>query len=195
MVNLGGLVLDSDAYDPRTPRRTKRRTILGMAGAAVAGAGIYGAADRWPAGRKRTLPLPRRPAAGAMVIASMAFGSLAHAEKADRSRRAWSRTSPRRSSATICWWSTRPAGDARCRLFRRLIALFVPDSRGRRPIFGANEILQTHPDWKDLIVFPEYFHGDNGAGLGAWHQTGWSALVVDLILTLPSRPGRSGRSG
>jgi hypothetical protein len=69
-------------------------------------------------------------------------------------------------------------------LSRRLVSLFVPDSWGRRPIYGANETLQTHPDWKDLIVFPEYFHGDNGAGLGAWHQTGWTALVVDLILTL-----------
>jgi hypothetical protein len=69
-------------------------------------------------------------------------------------------------------------------LSRRLISLFTPDSSGNRPIYGANETLQTHPDWKDLIVFPEYFHGDNGAGLGAWHQTGWTALVVDLILTL-----------
>ena len=69
-------------------------------------------------------------------------------------------------------------------LSRRLVSLFVPDSWGRRPIYGANELFQTHPDWKDLIVFPEYFHGDNGAGLGAWHQTGWTALVVDLILTL-----------
>jgi len=69
-------------------------------------------------------------------------------------------------------------------LSRRLISLFTPDASGRRPIYGANETLQTHPDWKDLIAFPEYFHGDNGAGLGAWHQTGWTALVVDLILTL-----------
>ena len=46
------------------------------------------------------------------------------------------------------------------------------------------ELFQTHPDWRDLIAFPEYFHGDNGAGLGAWHQTGWTALVADLILTL-----------
>ncbi len=67
---------------------------------------------------------------------------------------------------------------------RRLVSLFVPDSWGRRPIYGACETFQTHPDWKDLISFPEYFHGDNGAGLGAWHQTGWTALVVDLILTL-----------
>jgi hypothetical protein len=69
-------------------------------------------------------------------------------------------------------------------LSRRLVSLFVPDSWGRRPIYGANELFQTHPDWQDLIVFPEYFHGDNGAGLGAWHQTGWTAMVVDLILTL-----------
>ncbi|MDP9817178.1 MGH1-like glycoside hydrolase domain-containing protein [Spirilliplanes yamanashiensis] len=67
-------------------------------------------------------------------------------------------------------------------LSRRLIALFLPDSWGRRPIYGACELFQTHPDWRDLIAFPEYFHGDNGAGLGAWHQTGWTALVVDLIL-------------
>jgi len=70
-------------------------------------------------------------------------------------------------------------------LSRRLISLFLPDENGHRPIYGANEFLQRHPDWKDLIVFPEYFHGDNGAGLGAWHQTGWTALIVDLILTLP----------
>ena len=53
---------------------------------------------------------------------------------------------------------------------------------GRRPIYGACELFQNHPDWQDLLAFPEYFHGDNGAGLGAWHQTGWTALVVDLIL-------------
>ncbi|MBA3489334.1 MAG: glucosidase [Longispora sp.] len=69
-------------------------------------------------------------------------------------------------------------------LSERLISLFVPDKLGRRPIYGGCELFQTHPDWRDLIVFPEYFHGDNGTGLGAWHQTGWSALVVDLILTI-----------
>jgi len=68
-------------------------------------------------------------------------------------------------------------------LSRRLINLFLPDEHGRRPIFGATELFQTHPDWRDRLVFPEYFHGDNGAGLGAWHQTGWTALVADLILT------------
>ena len=68
-----------------------------------------------------------------------------------------------------------PAADRRCSCRTR--------GGGARST-GRNELFQTHPDWKDLIVFPEYFHGDNGAGLGAWHQTGWTALVVDLILTL-----------
>jgi hypothetical protein len=68
-------------------------------------------------------------------------------------------------------------------LSRRLVSLFLPDADGRRPLFGACELFQTHPDWRDLLAFPEYFHGDNGAGLGAWHQTGWTALVADLILT------------
>ncbi|MEV0732590.1 glucosidase [Polymorphospora sp. NPDC050346] len=69
-------------------------------------------------------------------------------------------------------------------LSERLIAMFVPDEAGRRPMYGATELFQTHPGWRDLIAFPEYFHGDNGAGLGAWHQTGWTALVADLILTV-----------
>ncbi|MBQ1053546.1 MGH1-like glycoside hydrolase domain-containing protein [Micromonospora sp. C32] len=69
-------------------------------------------------------------------------------------------------------------------LSARLISLFTRDGWGRRPIYGAAQLFQTHPDWRDLICFPEYFHGDNGAGLGAWHQTGWTALVADLILTL-----------
>ncbi|WP_091345840.1 MGH1-like glycoside hydrolase domain-containing protein [Micromonospora rhizosphaerae] len=69
-------------------------------------------------------------------------------------------------------------------LSTRLISLFTRGDWGRRPIYGACQLFQTHPDWRDLISFPEYFHGDNGAGLGAWHQTGWTALVADLILTL-----------
>jgi hypothetical protein len=72
-------------------------------------------------------------------------------------------------------------------LSARLVSLFVPDVDGRRPMFGATELFQTHPDWKDLLIFPEHFHGDNGAGLGAWHQTGWTALVADLILTRGDR--------
>lgn len=69
-------------------------------------------------------------------------------------------------------------------LSNRLISLFTRDGWGRRPIYGACELFQRHPDWRDRLVFPEYFHGDNGAGLGAWHQTGWTALVADLILTV-----------
>ncbi|SDZ22416.1 hypothetical protein SAMN05444365_107166 [Micromonospora pattaloongensis] len=78
----------------------------------------------------------------------------------------------------------RTLGEVADDLSRRLIALFLRDEWGRRPIYGACELFQTHPDWRDLIAFPEYFHGDNGAGLGAWHQTGWTALVADLILTV-----------
>jgi Glycosyl hydrolase family 63 C-terminal domain len=64
----------------------------------------------------------------------------------------------------------------------RLISLFVVGPDGRRPCFGWVERLQTDPAWKDNILFNEYFHGDNGAGLGASHQTGWTGLVSELIL-------------
>jgi hypothetical protein len=64
---------------------------------------------------------------------------------------------------------------------RRLTHLFVRDSEGRRPVFGGIEKFQTDPHWRDLIYFHEYFHGDNGAGIGASHQTGWTGLVAKLI--------------
>jgi Glycosyl hydrolase family 63 C-terminal domain len=67
-------------------------------------------------------------------------------------------------------------------LSRRLISLFLDDEHGRRPVFGDIEVLQTDPGWHDLVPFHEYFHGDTGRGLGASHQTGWTGLVVDLIL-------------
>jgi len=66
-------------------------------------------------------------------------------------------------------------------LRRRLISLFTVATDGRRPIYGDVERLQHDPQWKDNITFNEYFHGDNGAGLGASHQTGWTGLVADLI--------------
>ena len=50
-----------------------------------------------------------------------------------------------------------------------------------RPVFGDTQRFQTDPAWHDLLPFHEYFHGDNGAGLGASHQTGWTGLVADLI--------------
>jgi hypothetical protein len=67
----------------------------------------------------------------------------------------------------------------------RLVSLWLPDTDGRRPVYGGAEMLQTDSAWKDNLLFFEYFHGDNGAGLGASHQTGWTALVVDLILDPP----------
>jgi hypothetical protein len=63
----------------------------------------------------------------------------------------------------------------------RLIGLFTRDESGRRPAHGRHEKFQNDPHWRDLILFYEYFHGDTGAGLGASHQTGWSALVAKLI--------------
>ena len=63
----------------------------------------------------------------------------------------------------------------------RLVSLFVPDAEGRRPCNGGIDRLDTDPYWKDLVVFHEYFHGDTGAGLGASHQTGWTAIVADII--------------
>jgi hypothetical protein len=63
----------------------------------------------------------------------------------------------------------------------RLTRLFVRDESGRRPVYGGAEKFQTDPHWKDYILFYEYFHGDNGAGLGASHQTGWTGLVAKLI--------------
>ncbi len=63
----------------------------------------------------------------------------------------------------------------------RLIAIFLRDESGRRPAFGGTEKFQTDPHWRDCLLFHEYFHGDNGAGLGASHQTGWTGTVAWLI--------------
>jgi hypothetical protein len=66
-------------------------------------------------------------------------------------------------------------------LRRRLISLFLVGEDGRRPCHGWVDKLQTDPAWKDNIFFSEYFHGDNGAGLGASHQTGWTGLVARAL--------------
>ncbi len=66
-------------------------------------------------------------------------------------------------------------------LSQRLTRIFLKDKSGHRPVFGDMETFQTDPHWRDLILFHEYFHGDNGAGLGASHQTGWTGLVAELI--------------
>ena len=66
-------------------------------------------------------------------------------------------------------------------LSKRLIATFLRDDDGRRPVFGGAELFQRDPHWRDHVLFYEYFHGDNGAGIGASHQTGWTGLVAKLI--------------
>ena len=63
----------------------------------------------------------------------------------------------------------------------RLARIFLRDERGRRPVYGGTEKFQTDPHWRDHVLFYEYFHGDNGAGLGASHQTGWTGVVAKLI--------------
>ena len=63
----------------------------------------------------------------------------------------------------------------------RLTRIFLRDKSGRRPVYGGTEKFQTDPNWKDYILFYEYFHGDNGAGIGASHQTGWTGLVAKMI--------------
>jgi len=63
----------------------------------------------------------------------------------------------------------------------RLVSLFLAGPDGRRPCFGQVSRLQDDPAWRDNLVFSEYFHGDNGAGLGASHQTGWTGVIADLI--------------
>ncbi len=66
-------------------------------------------------------------------------------------------------------------------LCRRLLRLFLRGPDGRRPVFGSYEKFQTDPNFKDYILFHEYFHGDNGRGCGASHQTGWTGLIANLI--------------
>ncbi|MEI7863082.1 MAG: glucosidase, partial [Planctomycetota bacterium] len=64
---------------------------------------------------------------------------------------------------------------------RRLISIFLLDDQGRRPVWGGAQKFSVDPRWRDELLFYEYFHGDNGAGVGASHQTGWTALVANLI--------------
>jgi hypothetical protein len=63
----------------------------------------------------------------------------------------------------------------------RLTRIFLRDAHGRRPVYGGAGTFQTDPEWRDHLLFYEYFHGDNGAGIGASHQTGWTGLVATLI--------------
>jgi len=80
-----------------------------------------------------------------------------------------------------------PLEDVAEDLCRRLVSLFMDDGEGRRPVFGGTERFQRDPSWHDRLLFYEYFHGDNGAGIGASHQTGWTGLVADLVADRPQR--------
>jgi hypothetical protein len=82
---------------------------------------------------------------------------------------------PTGSGRTMTLWQI--AGE----ISQRLTHIFMRGENGRRPVFGGTEKFQSDPYWRDLIPFYEYFHGDNGAGIGASHQTGWTALVAKLI--------------
>jgi mannosylglycerate hydrolase MGH1-like protein/glycosyl hydrolase family 63 len=82
---------------------------------------------------------------------------------------------PTHSNKEMDLWQV--AGD----ISRRLIHIFLRGKDGRRPVAGGLELFQSDPHWKDLLLFHEYFHGDNGAGIGASHQTGWTGLVAKLI--------------
>jgi hypothetical protein len=64
---------------------------------------------------------------------------------------------------------------------RRLGSIFLKDGRGRRPVYGDTRKFQEDPHWRDYLLFYEYFHGDNGAGLGASHQTGWTGIIARIM--------------
>jgi hypothetical protein len=68
----------------------------------------------------------------------------------------------------------------------RILSIWLPGPDGDRPVFGGSRRLQEDPAWRDNLLFFEYFHGDDGAGLGAMHQTGWTAVIADLILDPPA---------
>jgi hypothetical protein len=69
----------------------------------------------------------------------------------------------------------------------RLARIFVRNADGRRPVFGEVDLFQRDPQWRDYVLFYEYFHGDSGRGVGASHQTGWTALVANLLAERTSR--------
>ena len=66
-------------------------------------------------------------------------------------------------------------------LTRRAASIFLRNEKGRRPVYGGSQLFQKDPHWRDLLLFYEYFHGDNGAGLGASHQTGWTGIIARAI--------------
>jgi hypothetical protein len=79
-------------------------------------------------------------------------------------------------------------------LSRRLTKIFLRDEQGRRPLYGDLKSFQHDPNWRDLLLFYEYFNGDTGAGLGASHQTGWTGLVTKLLQQSGESPKHTRRS-
>jgi len=75
----------------------------------------------------------------------------------------------------------------------RIFTIFHRNPDGRRPLYGGTEKFQTDPHWRDLVLFYEYFHGDDGAGIGASHQTGWTGCVslLSMVRWLGRRHGIS----
>ena len=82
--------------------------------------------------------------------------------------------------------------DIGCEIERRLASLFLPDAQGRRPCHGDDPRFATDPQWRELVLFHEYFHGESGKGLGASHQTGWTALVIRLLKDAARKRGGDG---
>ena len=74
---------------------------------------------------------------------------------------------------------------------KRLTSIFLRDESGRRPVYGGSEKFQRDPHWRDYILFYEYFHGDNGAGIGASHQTGWTGLAASFAYLFGHLDGRT----
>jgi hypothetical protein len=79
-------------------------------------------------------------------------------------------------------------------LSRRVTRIFAADQNGRRPVFGDCELFNRDPNWRDLIPFPEYFHGDTGRGCGASHQTGWTGLIAQVLMDLAAPEQQTGQS-
>jgi hypothetical protein len=89
---------------------------------------------------------------------------------------------PRGSGQMFTLW------EAAAEISKRLTSIFLVNAGGTRPVFGANTLFQHDPYWRDLVPFHEYFHGDTGAGIGASHQTGWTALVAKLLQQQAGEP-------
>jgi hypothetical protein len=82
-----------------------------------------------------------------------------------------------------------------CELARRLTRIFLREPHGCRPCHGDDRRFADDPHWRDLLLFHEYFHAETGYGLGASHQTGWTALVTHLLEEAVSQPAQAGPTG